>query len=65
MRTLIIVAGFIALIAGLFALSAWVFMFLWNFIAPTFGLPHIGFWVSAAIVLLLSFVGGAIKSSSK
>ena len=38
-----------------------IFMELWNFVAPTFGLPIITFWVSLAILMLISFLKAGIK----
>ncbi len=49
-----------------FAFCAGVFMLLWNFVMPpVFSLPVISFWYSAALVLLLSFVGSAFSYARK
>jgi hypothetical protein len=49
----------VAIVLALFALWSLVFMILWNFvIADVFNGPTLDFIQSAALVLLLSIIGG-------
>lgn len=59
----LIVLGVMALVVGLMALQAWLLMLVWNFLAGYFGFTAITFWVSAAIVVFLSIVGGFFKNN--
>ena len=67
--TAIIIGCIIALpiIVGISALSGWVLMLLWNWalvgIFPT--VPILDFWKAWGLSLLLAFVGGFFRSSSK
>lgn len=61
----LIVLGVIALAIALTALQAWILMLVWNFLAGYFGFQTITFWVSVAIVVFLSIVGGFFKTSVK
>lgn len=66
MKAFLLVIGLITFAVGCFFLSTWVFELLWNYVMPTvFKLPVLSFWHSAAIVLLLGFIGSAVKSSTK
>lgn len=49
------------LLVILYALSALVFGFVWNFIAPTFNAPTFDFYQSLAVVFLIWFIGSASK----
>lgn len=51
------VIGVITLSLGISAFFAWILMLLWNFIAPTFGLPVLSFWISWAAMILVSWIG--------
>jgi len=38
------------------------FLIAWNYIAPLFKLPHLGFWQSFSLVFLLALVGSFFHS---
>lgn len=57
------VLGLIVFVIGAYALAFEVFKLLWNFVMPTFGLPLLSYWKAAAIVLLLSFIGGSFTKT--
>lgn len=44
-------------------ISGIMFMVLWNFIAPTFSLPVIDFWIALAISLIISVIGGCFNQT--
>lgn len=55
----------VAIVAALTAAVSFVFEFFWNFaLEPLFGAPHLTFWYSVAIVLLLMIVGSMFHGSS-
>ena len=54
--------GIIAVILLFSAIGGLIFMLLWNFIAPAFGLPQLDFWQSWAIWILIGMVGAAFRS---
>jgi len=57
----IAIVGITALVCGAFALSAFLFEVVWNFVMPAvFKLPIITFWQAAGIVFLLGFIGKVI-----
>jgi len=49
------------------ALSGFVFMALWNWLAPLFwtSAPHLTFWQAWGICILLSWIGSLFKNNSK
>lgn len=58
----------VGIIIGLivaYALSSWIFMLLFNLVSTYFGGPTITFWISVAIVALLSFIKNGTNNSSK
>ncbi len=56
----------IALVFGVICLEAWVGMLLFNWVMTLFGCVFaLNFWQAFGICVLLSFVGGFFKSSSK
>lgn len=56
----------LVLVLALSALGAWVIMLLWNWLVPSItGWTEIGFWQAYGLSLLLSFLTGGIRSSSK
>lgn len=61
---ILIVIVALALIFGAMCLEAWIFMLLWNWIAPIFWAtaPHLGFWVSFGAMMLFNLIGGFFKS---
>ncbi len=65
MKITFMILGVVALMASVFALSTWFFQWIWNFVVPgLFHGPVLGFWQAAAVVVLLSLVGGMFKASS-
>ena len=50
-------------IISMFMLSSWVFMVLWNYIAPLFWVdaPILSYLQSCCVVALLSFIGSCFK----
>lgn len=52
-----IIAAAIVLSTVGVAVVAWLVMLLWNVIAGHFGLPVLTYWVSFAIVFLVSIIG--------
>lgn len=70
MKTLAIIGiiiGAVALIAGIAAFEAWIFMLLWNHVlcAIFASIPTISFWLAWGILVLLNFVGSAFRSTVK
>ena len=61
----IVVIGALATIFCIYSLLGWIFMLLWNWIAPIFWktCPILNFWQSVGAVLLLSFISVFFKSS--
>ena len=56
----------IALVFGIVCLEAWIGMLLFNWVMVLFGCTFaLNFWQAFGICVLLSFVGGFFKSSSK
>lgn len=52
------------LVFGLTCLSALVFMLLWNWILPLFGIIKLTFWQSWGAIILLGIVGSCFKSKN-
>ena len=52
------------LVFGLTCLSALVFMLLWNWILPLFGVIKLTFWQSWGAIILLGIVGSCFKSKN-
>ena len=61
---ILIVIVALALVFGGMCFEAWIFMLLWNWIVPIFWAtaPHLGFWVSFGVMMLLNLIGGFFKS---
>lgn len=58
--------GFIAMYAALVGVSAFIFWLLWNWVLPDlFHWPELRYSQAYGLVLLLSFVGSAIKINTK
>ena len=56
----------LALALGIALVEAWVGMFLFNWVAGLLGWAFVlTFWQAFAICILLTFIGGFFKSSSK
>jgi hypothetical protein len=54
----------VAVMLGMAAIGAALFMVAWNFVMPTaFGLPELGFWQSLALSMLLVFVCSCFKAA--
>lgn len=51
--------GCLILIACLF-IAPWLFDLAWNYAAPTFGLPILGYWITLAGLYVLRVIGGAL-----
>lgn len=49
----------------LFGATGLVLKIAWNYVAPVFGLPIIGFWHAVAILIVLALIGGAVRGSRK
>lgn len=64
-ETVLEIIGLICLVVSVLLISTWIFMLLWNVVAGYFGFKDITFWISACIVLLLSYLKPAITSSKK
>lgn len=65
MKTTLIVICVTAITAAIVAAISAVFEFLWNFaLSSVFGAPHLTYWYSVAIVLLLMIVGSMFRGSS-
>lgn len=64
---LVFVVAFVIVIAiAGWSISAWILQFLWNWLIPqVFGGPVITYGQSFVAVVLLSFIGGFFKGSSK
>lgn len=61
--TLCIIAALL-LVFGLTCISALVFMLLWNWILPLFGVIKLTFWQSWGAIMLLGIVGGCFKNKN-
>lgn len=62
--TIIVVVA--ALVAALSFLSGWLLWLLWNWIVPeVFHGPTVTYWQAFGIMLLLSFVKGAVTVNNK
>ena len=56
----------LALVFGALCLEAWIGMLLFNWVVSLFGSAFaLTFWQAFGVCVLLSFVGGFFKSSSK
>lgn len=63
---ILIILSVIALIIGIAAGVAAIFMLLWNWLMPMiFGLPVLTFWQAWGLWILLGLIGGLFKSSTK
>lgn len=51
------------LIVGISALTAWVVMLVWNYVAAHFGWPQLNFWVTWGILFLLGIVKAGLGRS--
>ena len=58
--------GILLLAFGADCLIGWIFMLLWNWIAPIFWVsaPILTFWQGVGCVILLELIGSFFKSSS-
>lgn len=63
METAATVAILLIVWAVCFSLLSLIFLFLWNFVAPTFGIPLLNIYTAMAIVILLGFIGKAVKTA--
>lgn len=45
-------------------LTSWLTMLCWNYLAPTFGLPLLGWWQSFVLTFLCSLLFKSTSSSS-
>lgn len=52
------------IVFGLTCLSAAIFMLLWNWILPLFGIIKLTFWQSWGAIILLGIVGSCFKSKN-
>lgn len=52
------------IVFGLTCLSAVIFMLLWNWILPLFGIIKLTFWQSWGAIILLGIVGSCFKSKN-
>lgn len=54
------------LIIGFDFLLGWLFMLLWNWLAPLFweAAPILTYWQSFGVVMILSLIGSFFKNSS-
>lgn len=58
-----VVVLFLLLVAGFSAITAYLFMLLWNFaIVDVFHASPLDFWHSWAIWIIIVFIGGAFRS---
>lgn len=62
MKKIIFIVLAIVIVGAVYAFASCLFMLLWNFVMPhVFHLPALNFWYAAAIVLLLGFIGNAVR----
>ena len=49
------------------AFGGWIFMLLWNWLAPLFwnAAPQLTFWQAWGVMILLSWIGSFFKNMSK
>ena len=49
------------------AFGGWIFMLLWNWLAPLFwnAAPQLTFWQAWGVMILLSWIGSFFKNKSK
>lgn len=66
MKTVLEIILGIAVIFGIYCLEAWIGMLLFNWVVGLLGYAFmLTFWQTFGICLLLAFIGGFFKSSSK
>ena len=59
----LMIAGIIALVAGIFA---WVFMYLWNWLIPDlFNGPVLGYWQALGLLVLSKMIFGGFGTGHK
>lgn len=62
MNAIMVIVFFIGLWAGLFALSSWLFMIVWNAVIPNVtSMSELTFWYAAGIVFLLGFIRNVVR----
>lgn len=45
-----------ALVMWMFCISSWVAMLCWNYLAPVFGMPILGFWQMLVLRVLIDLL---------
>jgi hypothetical protein len=65
MRIVYTCLGAICLAVLTGALSGWIFMLLWNWLAPLFwsNAPILTFWQAWGVCIILSWIGSLIRGS--
>lgn len=61
---IILVVAWLAIVAAVISLFAWLFMILWNaFVVDLFNAPVVTYWNSIGITLIIMLIGTAFKTT--